>query len=474
MYYLLMPQPSVQFLGAAGTVTGSKHLVTTGASRVLLDCGLFQGLKALRERNWAPPPVDPGALDAIVMSHAHIDHSGYLPVLVRHGYENPIYCTPATADLLGVMLRDAAYLQEEHAEDANRHGYSRHKPALPLYTVEDAEATLRLLEPRPYGAPFAAARDVAVTYRPAGHILGSATVVLDLDGAGIRLAFSGDLGRWERPVLLDPEPIEDADVLLCEATYGSRTHPPEADEHLARIVREAAHRGGALIIPAFAVGRTQGLLYRLRELEERGDIPVLPTYVDSPMAINVTDIYRRHADEHDLEMNEVLGEGGSPFQTGQFTLARSPAESKKINALTGPVVIISSSGMITGGRILHHLRNRIGDRRTTVLLVGFQAMGTRGRALQDGAKKIRMFGRELRVRARVETLDGFSAHADREEILQWLGGFARPPLKTYLVHAEPSAAEALATTLDEKWGWTARPAVDRETVLMTGRGKGKR
>jgi metallo-beta-lactamase family protein len=459
-----MPTPTITFLGAAGTVTGSRHLVDTGGSRVLLDCGLFQGLKDLRERNWKGPPVEPGSLDAVVMSHAHIDHSGYLPALVKHGYAGPIYCTPATADLLAIMLRDSAYLQEEHAEDANRHRYSRHAPALPLYTVADAEKTLGLLEARPYDTPFAASKDVRVTYRPAGHILGSATVSLELDGAGKRVVFSGDLGRWERPVLHDPALVPAADVLLLESTYGDRTHAPNPDEELARIVTKAADRGGALIVPAFAVGRTQGLLYRLRELEESGDVPVLPVYVDSPMAISVTDIYRRHTDEHDVEMAELLRNGSSPFETRQFALARTPEESKKINQLRGPFIVISSSGMATGGRVLHHLRNRLGDKRATVLLIGFQAAGTRGRTLQDGARQLRMFGQEIRVRAKVEVLDGFSAHADRDEILKWLGGFEQPPHRTYLVHGEPKAAEALADTLGKRLGWRARPAQDRESV----------
>ena len=463
-----MPRPSVTFLGAAGTVTGSKHLVETGASRVLLDCGLFQGLKELRDRNWKQPPVDPRTLDAVVLSHAHIDHVGYLPALVKHGYRGPVYCTPATADLLGVMLRDAAYLQEEHAEDANRHRYSRHAPALPLYTVADAEETLKLVEARPYGTPFPAARDVEVTYRPAGHIMGSATVTLDLDGGhGTKVVFSGDLGRWDRPVLHDPARVPAADILLCESTYGDRVHAGNPLEELARIVHEVAQRGGALIVPAFAVGRTQELLYHLRELEERRDIPILPVYVDSPMANRVTDIYRRHTDEHDIAMTRLMNDGGSPFETAQFALARTPEDSKKLNNLRGPFVVISASGMATGGRVLHHLRNRLGDQRTTVLLIGFQAAGTRGRALQDGAKQLRMFGHDVRVRARVERLDGLSAHADRDEILRWLGGFEHPPKQTYLVHGEPDAALSLAETMGARLRWKARPAEDGEKVELT-------
>jgi metallo-beta-lactamase family protein len=309
---------------------------------------------------------------------------------------------------------------------------------------------------------------VQVTYRPAGHILGSATVALDLDGGkGTTVVFSGDLGRWDRPVLHDPARVPAADVLLCESTYGDKTHADNPLEELARIVGQVAQRGGVLIVPAFALGRTQELVYQLRELEERREIPTLPVYVDSPMAIRVTDIYRRHTDEHDVAMSRLMSDGDSPFETAQFALARTPEESKKLNQLQGPFIVISSSGMATGGRVLHHLRNRLGDKRTTVLLIGFQAAGTRGRALQDGAKRVRMFGHEVRVRAKVERLDGLSAHADREEILRWLGGFERPPTKTYLVHGEPTAAASLADTMGKRLGWRARPAEDGETVALS-------
>jgi metallo-beta-lactamase family protein len=464
-----MPAPTVTFLGAAGTVTGSKHLVDTGSSTVLLDCGLFQGLKELRDRNWKQPPVDPRRLDAVVISHAHIDHVGYLPALVKHGYRGPVYATPATADLLAIMLRDSAYLQEEQATDANRHRYSRHAPALPLYTVADAEEALKLVTSRPYGAPFPVAPDVQVTYRPAGHIMGSATVSLELDGGrGTKVVFSGDLGRWDRPVLHDPALVPSADVLLCESTYGDRTHLPDPLEGLARIVGEVAQRGGALIVPAFAVGRTQELVYYLRELEERRDIPTLPVYVDSPMAISVTDIYRRHTDEHDVAMTRLVSDGTSPFETSQFALARTPQESRKINDLEGPFVVISSSGMATGGRVLHHLRQRLGDQRTTVLLIGFQAAGTRGRALKDGVRILRMFGHDVKVRAHVEWLDGLSAHADRGEIMRWLGGFERPPRHTWLVHGEPAAAQSLAEHIGQRLRWSARPAGDGEKVNIEG------
>jgi len=461
-----MPTSTVRFLGAAGTVTGSKHLVDTGKSQVLLDCGLFQGLKALRQRNWDPPPLDPDEFEAVVLSHAHIDHSGYLPVFVRHGFRGPVYCTPATADLLKLLLPDSAHLQEEQAEYANFRGFSRHAPALPLCTVEDAEAALELLQPRPYGAEFEVTPDIRATYHPAGHILGSATVSLDVGKPSRRLVFSGDLGRWDRPVLPDPQLVEEADVLLVEATYGNRHHGPDPVDELARVVRDAAKRGGALIIPAFAIGRTQELLWHLRLLEEQGEIPVLPVYIDSPMAIEATDIYRRHREDHDEEMTAIMDNGGRPFATRQFRVAKSRQESVKLNDLVGPIIIISASGMATGGRVVHHLNLRLPDPRTTVLLVGFQAMGTRGRQLQEGRRQIRMFGREVDVRARIESLDGLSAHADQGEILRWLGGFRRPPHRTYLVHAEPTAAETLQGIVASRLGWTVRPAEDGEEVPL--------
>jgi metallo-beta-lactamase family protein len=460
--------PSIQFLGAAGTVTGSMHLVRIAGRGVLLDCGLFQGLKALRLRNWGPPPrVSPDAVDAVVLSHAHIDHTGYLPLLARRGFRGPVYCTPGTADLLRILLPDSARLLEEETARANRHGYSKHHPALPLYTVADAQDALALLEPRPYGADVAVAPGAAVRYRRAGHILGAATVQLDLDGpGGARLVFSGDLGRWDRPILRDPELVPEADVLLLESTYGDRVHAAGVDEDLARIVQEGAARGGAILIPAFAVGRTQELLWRIRRLEDKGAIPTLPVYLDSPMAVEVTDVYARHPEDHDLEM-ATLRAGGGPLRTRQFHIARTPEESKALNRHPGPVVIIAGSGMATGGRILHHLAQRLPDPRTTVLLAGFQAAGTRGRSLLDGARTLRMFGRDVAVQARIECLDALSAHADRDELLRWLGGFTRPPRVTYLVHGEPAAAENLARTMRDRLGWQVRPAVDRETVALT-------
>ena len=453
---------TLQFLGAAGTVTGSMHLVTAGGRRILLDCGLFQGLKELRLRNWDQRLVDPRGVDAVVLSHAHIDHSGYLPLLARLGYRGPIHCTPGTAELLEVVLPDAAHLQEEDAERANRRGYSKHKPALPLYTVEDAETALRLVQQRPYGASFSVAGSVTALLRRAGHILGSATVELRLGET--LLVFSGDLGRYGRPILPDPEPVPAADILLLESTYGNRSHPPGAEEELARIVREAAQRGGVILVPAFAVDRTQELLWMLQRLEAAGRVPALPVYIDSPMAIEVTEIYRRHPEDYDAQMAHALASGHRPLATKQLHIARTVEQSKAINSVRGPAVIISSSGMATGGRILHHLAQRLPDPRTTVLLVGFQAAGTRGRVLVDGSKELKMFGQMVPVRAKVEEIDALSAHADCQETLRWLRGFGRPPNVTYLVHGEPESTRELTAAIRQRYGWNVKIASDGECV----------
>jgi metallo-beta-lactamase family protein len=454
---------SIQFLGAAETVTGSMHLVTANNRRMLLDCGLFQGLKELRLRNWREFPFDPKRLDAVVISHAHIDHTGSLPLLVRRGYRGPIHCTSATADLLGVLLPDAAHLQEEEADRANRYGYSKHKPALPLYTAEDAQRVLGQLERTGYGRPFSVAGDFTVTYRRAGHILGAATVDLKL-GTGPRVVFSGDLGRYDRPILPDPEPVLEADVLLLESTYGDRAHPAGTVDELARVVNETARRGGTLLVPAFVVDRTQEFLWMLQRLEAEQRIPVLPVYVDSPSATEVTKIYRRHAEDQDADMRSAIRNGQDPLRPDRCEFCSTVEQSKRLNDLNGPVIIVSASGMATGGRILHHLRRRLPDPRTTVLLVGFQAVGTRGRSLQDGATTIRMFGEDVLVRARVETIHGLSAHADQQETLRWLGGFTRAPGQTYLVHGEPPESQALAAAMQSRFGWRVRPARDGEQV----------
>ena len=451
-----MSEPAtLQFLGGVGTVTGSKYLITIDGQRVLLDCGLFQGLKELRLRNWAAPPFDPSSIDAVVLSHAHLDHSGYLPLLARRGFRGPILCTPGTEELLRVLLLDAAHLQEEEADRANRYGYSKHTPALPLYTQTDAEAALRLTASRPCGQRFAVIAGLSALFRRAGHILGSATVDLEVGTKPIRLVFSGDLGRWQRPILRDPEMVPAADILLIESTYGDRTHAPDAAAALATVVRDAASRGGALIVPAFAVGRTQELIWTLRQLEDAGTIPSLPVFVDSPMAINVSDIYCRHPEDHNLDMQLLMDAHRCPICCKQYSLVRTAVESKALNDRRGPLIIISASGMATGGRVLHHLSRRLPDDRTTVLLPGFQAAGTRGRALQEGARELRIYGQSVAVRAQIVTLDGFSAHADQSELLHWASGFERPPTRVYVVHGEPQASRVLAELLRDRLRWDA-------------------
>lgn len=451
--------------GAGGTVTGSKHLLENGTSRVLLDCGLFQGLKELRQRNWAAPPVDPRTLGAVILSHAHIDHSGYLPRLCRDGFTGPVYCTPGTHDLLQVMLPDAAHLQEEEAAFANRHRTSQHDPALPLYTTEDAERALAQVKRVDFGRPFTPTRGVEARFTPCGHILGAGLVTCEIGGR--RLVFSGDLGRYGVPIMVDPEPVAEADVLLVESTYGNRVHPPDdPTERLIAAVRRAVDQNGWLLIPAFAVGRSQEILYDLRRLEAEGRIPALPVYLDSPMAIQATVVYAAHPEEHDTELRRASTGGARPFAPRRFHLSQTVDESKRLNDTAGPGIIVAGSGMATGGRILHHLKRRLPDPKTTVLFVGYQAAGTRGRLLKDGADEIRMLGVTVPVKAEIMVSDAYSAHADREEILRWLGGFKRPPRVTYVVHGEADAAEALRDAIQSRLGWNAVVAQDGQRVTL--------
>ena len=458
--------PTLTFLGGAGgTVTGSKHLLENGESRVLLDCGLFQGLKALRQRNWAAPPVDPRTLGAVILSHAHIDHSGYLPRLCRDGFTGPVYCTPGTSDLLQVMLPDAAHLQEEEAAFANRHRTSKHDPALPLYTIADAERALAQVKRVDFGQPFTATRGVEARFTPSGHILGAGLVTCEIGGR--RLVFSGDLGRYDVPIMVDPEPVAEADVLLVESTYGNRVHPPDDPaDRLTAAVRRAVEQKGWLLIPAFAVGRSQEILYDLRELEKRGVIPSLPVFLDSPMGIQATAIYAAHTEEHDPALARLVAGGTAPFAPKRFALSSSVEDSKRLNDTAGPGIIVAGSGMATGGRILHHLKRLLPDPKTTVLFVGYQAAGTRGRLLKDGAAEIRMLGVMVPVNATIMVSDAYSAHADREEILRWLGGFRRPPGMTYVVHGEAGAAEALRDAIVNRLGWNAAVAQDGQRVTL--------
>jgi metallo-beta-lactamase family protein len=459
---------SLQFLGAAGGVTGSKYLFSYGDDQVLIDCGLFQGLKELRLRNWAPVPIDLKRLRAVVLTHAHIDHSGFLPRLVSKGYKGPVFATPGTCDLLGVMLPDSGYLQEEEARYANRKGYSKHTPALPLYTVEDAERALKLLRPTPVRQSVEVIKSVFLDYGRVGHILGAGSVSLSfqLDGRRRTLMDSGDLGRYDRPILKDPAPAGAADWLLIESTYGNRIHPKESEAELRNVIKVTAQQRGCLLIPAFAIGRTQDLVYTIRKMEDAGEIPPIPVYMDSPMGIEATEIYSHHRAEHDFEMAQLSNLDRNPLRSRNMVIAKSPEQSKAINDVKGPLIIISASGMATGGRVLHHLKHRLPNPDTTVLLVGYQAEGTRGRALQDGATEVKMLGEIIPVRAKIKVLDGFSAHADQSEILRWLGTFKRAPQMTYVVHGEPPAASALAEIIREKLKWKAEVAKHQQKVLL--------
>lgn len=453
--------PKLTFVGGAGTVTGSKYLVEHSRHQLLLDCGVFQGLKELRLRNWAEPTFNPVNLNDVVLSHAHLDHSGYLPLLARRGFRGTIHCTAATADLLEVVLRDSAHLQEEDAALANRHGYSKHHPAKPLYEQRDVEQVLKLLKKHRQNAPFSLDDSLRVVLREAGHILGASTIDLEFS-PGKHLVFSGDLGRPNRPILRDPEFVTRADVLLLESTYGDRQHSPNPQDRLATIITETFERGGALIVPSFAIGRTQELLWWIRALEEAKRVPSVSVFLDSPMAIDVTEIYLRHPECHDLEMKDQR----NPFATRESQFVRTPQESKALNSRQAGTIIIAGSGMATGGRVLHHLKVRLPDARNTVLLPGFQAAGTRGRQLQDGAKEVRIHGEQVPVRARVEVLDGLSAHADQRELLGWLKGFTAPPAQTWLVHGEPSASKTLAEVISKELGWKVGVAVDGATVPL--------
>jgi metallo-beta-lactamase family protein len=462
---------TIQFIGAAGTVTGSKFVLEAAGNRIMVDCGLFQGLKELRLRNWEPLPVSPASLSAVILTHAHIDHSGYLPRLVRDGFHGPVYATTGTADLLTVMLPDSARLQEEDADYANRHHFSKHHPARPLYNEADARRALKLVRGVRYQEEIRLGKSLRASFVPAGHILGSGFVQVEVsepDAAPFTILFSGDLGRYDEPILQDPTPVPEADYLLVESTYGNRLHDQtDPKDRLAEIINETAARGGRVIIPAFAIGRTQLLLYYLRELEDAGRIPVLPVIVDSPMAASATRFYARHKEDHDLEMQRLNEGGRNALTTRNFQLVSGRSNSKALNALTGPAIIISASGMATGGRVLHHLERSLPDPASTVVLVGFQAAGTRGRRLQNGEREIKIHGELIPVRAQIEIMGSLSAHADANEILRWLRGFKRPPRMTFIVHGEPEGSTALRERITTELGWQVMIPAYQETAELT-------
>ena len=452
---------SITFLGAAQTVTGSKHLLDTGAAKVLVDAGLFQGLKELRERNWQDPPFDPHTLSAVLITHAHIDHTGYLPRLVQQGFRGPVYCSRGTADLLKILLPDAGRLQEEDADYRNRHNLTKHKPALPLYTEKDAYAALDLVKPMPNdGQTFEAAPGISASFRISGHILGSSLVLLELDhagadGKGRRVLFSGDLGHYDQPIIRDPVAPPSCDYLLVESTYGDRLHDPEDPKvALARIINDAAQRQAPVLIPAFAVGRTQEIVYLIRELEDEKAIPVLPVTVDSPMAAATTQAYANRKEEHDEDYASVLTKQRHPLRTHSMNTASSREESKKLNEARGARVIISASGMMTGGRVLHHAIRMVPDPDATIVFVGYQAAGTIGRRILDGESEVKIMKQWVPVRCRMAKIGGFSAHADWGEVLRWLQGMeGGVPRQTFLTHGEPEAASAMGGHIKEKFGW---------------------
>jgi metallo-beta-lactamase family protein len=452
---------SIEFWGGVGTVTGSKYLVQTNKARVLVDCGLFQGLKELRERNWQEPPFDPRSLNAVLITHAHIDHTGYLPRLARQGFRGPVYCSRGTADLLKILLPDSGRLQEEEADYRNRHKLTKHTPALPLYTEKDAFAALELVEPVANTGEFhQVAPGIRAGFRIAGHILGSSLVLLEVDQTGtdgkdLRVLFSGDLGHYDQPIIHDPAPPPACDYMLVESTYGDRLHDPEDPKvALARIINDAAQRQAPILIPAFAVGRTQEIVYLIRELEDENAIPVLPVTVDSPMAAAATSAYAGRKEEHDEEYASILAQMRHPLRTRSMTTASSRQESKRLNDAKGARVIVSASGMMTGGRVLHHALRLVPDPEATIVFVGFQAAGTTGRRIVDGEPEVKILGQWVPVRCRTAKIGGFSAHADWGEVLHWLEGMeSGVPRLTFPTHGEPEAVNAMAGHIKEKFGW---------------------
>lgn len=437
----------IQFLGGTGTVTGSKYMLTSGSTKILVDCGLFQGYKQLRLRNWATLPFKAAEIDAVVLTHAHLDHSGYLPLLVKAGFRGKIFCSEATFDLCKILLPDSGHLQEEDAAFANRHGYSQHSPAAPLYTEEDARASLKQFATVPFGTDVSVAAGLRARFSRAGHILGAAIVAID-DGSR-RITFSGDLGRFDDPVMVAPSPLETTDYLVVESTYGDRVHDhTDPMIELGEIIRETAARGGVVVIPAFAVGRAQNLMYYMHLLKESGGIPgLLPIFLDSPMAKDATAIYNKHRKDHRLSAAQCHA------MCHAATIINTVEESKELDRRGGPKVIISASGMATGGRVLHHLKTFADDPRNSILFTGHQAGGTRGAALVDGAGFIRIHGQDVRVRARVANVDSMSAHADSDEIMGWLSALGTAPRRTFITHGEPAASDALRSRIKHELKW---------------------
>ena len=440
--------------------------------KLLVDCGLFQGTTELKERNWKPLPVDPETIDYAVLTHAHLDHTGWLPVLVRDGYRGPIFANPATIELTEILLKDSAHLQEEETEHAKKKKYSRHAEPRSLYTPDDVDPVLKQLKTMPRSGGFDISPEFRVASFDAGHILGSSSLELMIreNGKKTVVVFSGDIGRYGQPILKEPTtPASNADVLICESTYGDREHQDgDPEVLLGQIVNRVVKRGGSIVIPAFAIGRTQTFMYYLRRLEDQQRIPRIPVYVDSPMALSATDLYIKHKEDHDLAFAREEGSDGKgdPLNVHEFHLTRSAEESKAINKVKTPCIIISASGMVSGGRVLHHMIQRLPDAKNAVILAGFQAEGTRGRALQEGAKTLNIFGQAVPVCAEIVELGQFSAHAGKSELLRWLSVLPAPPKQTYLTHGEPAAAQALEGAIRQKFGWKAGVARYLATVPL--------
>ena len=472
----------LQFLGAAGTVTGSKHLINTsgdGAGRqglqVLIDCGMFQGQKEWRLKNWTDTPVPAREIDAVILTHAHLDHCGWIPRLVKEGFKGKIYATPPTIDLCGVILPDSGHLQEEEARFHNQKGTSKHVPALPLYTLQDAQDCMGLFQPVEFGETRELSQELSFRFVHAGHILGSSMVEVFLrqNGSKHKFLFTGDIGRVPlkeapgRVVHAGPDPKEDAEILVMESTYGNRVHPHEdVRPQLAQLISETVHRGGSVVVPAFAVERTQKFLFLLKELMESNRIPRVPVFVDSPMAIKAVEIFMKYSGEFNEEARELIQKYGSPLGWPGFTFAARQEESRKINEVHFPCIIVSSSGMVTGGRVLHHLMLRLPDPRNQVIFIGFQAPGTRGAIIKSGARSVRIFSQEVEIRAQVVALEQFSDHADTEELLHWLKTFSRKPAGTYLVHGEPDAASLLQQAIASSLGWDVKIATWLQKVPL--------
>jgi len=448
---------TVTFWGAAGTVTGSKYLIDNNHKRVLIDCGLFQGPRALRDRNWAEAPFPPKSVDAVLLTHAHIDHTAYLPRFVKQGFRGPVYCSRGTAELLRILLPDSARLQEEEADYRNRHKVTRHNPALPLYTEEDAETALGLLQVvKNDGQPFKIVKGISAEFRIAGHILGSSQVLvlIETDQGVRRILFSGDLGKYDQPIIRDPVAPPACEYLVVESTYGDRTHDPEEPKiALERIIKNAAEHDSEILIPAFAVGRAQEILYLIRELEDENRVPILPVILDSPMASKATKVYANRREEHDEEYVTASAGNTNPMQTHSMTTSTSREDSKRLNKERGARVIISASGMMTGGRVLHHALRVLPDANATIVFVGYQAGGTLGRRVADGEKEVKVLGQWVPVRCQSVRIGGFSAHADWQEVIRWLQDLPAPPRRVFVTHGEIGSATAMAGHIRERFNW---------------------